>query len=97
MAPKTVLGSPPLKIGAIDQTQPFDDLAETLFRYVAFTPVANFSGLPAMSVPLSWTQDGLPIGSHFLGGFGDESSLFHLAGQLERAKPWYDRRPPSVL
>jgi Asp-tRNA(Asn)/Glu-tRNA(Gln) amidotransferase A subunit family amidase len=97
MALTPVLGSPPLKIGAIDQTLPFDDLAETLFRYVAFTPLANFSGLPAMSVPLSWTPDGLPIGSHFLGGFGDESSLFQLAGQLERAKPWYDRRPPSVL
>ncbi len=88
-----VLGSPPLKTGAIDQTRPWDELTETLFRYVAFTPLANFSGLPAMSVPLSWTPDGLPVGSHFQGRFADESTLIRLAGQLERAQPWADRRP----
>jgi amidase len=63
-------------------------------RYVAFTPLANFSGLPAMSVPLFWTDDGLPVGSHFLGRFGDEETLFSLAAQLERARPWADRKPP---
>ncbi len=91
-----VLGSPPLRIGAIDQTQPWDELVETLFRYVAFTPLANFSGLPAMSVPLAWTPSGLPVGSHFLGRYGDESTLLMLAGQLERARPWAGRRPGAV-
>ncbi len=88
-----VLGSPPLKTGEIDQLKPWDELTEMLFRYVAFTPLANFSGFPAMSVPLSWTPKGLPIGCHFQGRFADESTLIRLAGQIERARPWADRRP----
>ncbi len=94
MALTPVLGTPPLKIGSLDQTLPYDEFSEIVLKHVAFTPLANFSGLPAMSVPLSWTPQGLPIGSHFLGGFGDESTLIRLAGQLERARPWADRRPP---
>ncbi len=89
-----VLGSPPVPLGAIDQALPWDEFTEMITRYVAFTPLANFSGLPAMSVPLFWTDDGLPVGSHFLGRFGDEETLFSLAGQLERARPWADRKPP---
>ena len=96
MALSPVLGSPPLRIGALDQTLPFDELSEIVIKHVAFTPLANFSGLPAMSVPLSWTPQGLPIGSQFLGGFGDESTLIRLAGQLERARPWADKRPPLI-
>lgn len=89
-----VLGSPPVALGEIDQTLPWDEFIEHIFRYVAFTPLGNFAGLPAMSVPLHWTPDGLPVGSHFLGRFGAEEALFSLAGQLERSQPWADRRPP---
>jgi amidase len=89
-----VLGSPPVPLGRIDQDLPWEEFIEMIFRYVAFTPLGNFAGLPAMSVPLHWTPDGLPVGSHFLGRFGEEETLFSLAGQLERAKPWADRRPP---
>lgn len=89
-----VLGSPPVALGEIDQDAPWDDLIEQLFAYVAFTPVANFSGLPAMSVPTHWSDAGLPVGTHYMGRLGDEHTLLALAGQLERAVPWFDRRPP---
>ena len=59
-----------------------------------FTLLANLSGLPAMSVPLHWSADGLPCGSHFIARFGDEAALFRLAAQLEKARPWFNRRPP---
>jgi amidase len=96
MALTPVLAGPPLKIGALDQTLPYDTFAKIVTRYVAFTPLANVTGFPAMSVPLSWTPQGLPIGSQFLAGFGDESTLIRLAGQLERARPWAQKRPPIV-
>jgi len=89
-----VLGSPPVPIGTFDQTLPWDELIELVYRYVAFTPLGNFAGLPAMSVPLHWTPDDLPVGSHFLGRFGSEEILLSLAAQLESAQPWADRRPP---
>ena len=55
--------------------------------------VANITGNPAMSVPMHWTDDGLPVGVHFLGRFGDEATLFRLAAQLEDARPWVHRWP----
>ncbi|MDJ0923151.1 MAG: amidase family protein [Acidimicrobiia bacterium] len=89
-----VLGSPPPKLGAIDQTAKWNDLVEQLVNYVAFTPVANFTGMPAMSVPTHWTEAGLPVGTHFLGRHGAEATLLSLAGQLEQAMPWAGRLPP---
>ena len=91
-----VLGSPPVEIGTIDQALPWPELVELLTSYVAFTPLANFAGLPAMSVPLYWTDGGLPVGSHFLGRFGAEETLLSLAGQLEAARPWADKKPPVL-
>jgi amidase len=70
-------------------------LAEKSFEKMPFTQLANLTGLPAMSVPLHWTSDGLPVGSHFIAPFGDEAALFRLAAQLENASPWCDRRPPK--
>ena len=58
------------------------------------TQAFNNSGQPAMSVPLAWHSDGLPIGLQFVARMGDEATLFRLAGQLEQAKPWFDRVAP---
>jgi len=58
--------------------------------------VANITGAPAMSVPLYWLPSGLPIGVNFMAPYGDEATLFRLAGQLEEARPWVDSWPRIV-
>jgi amidase len=91
------VSAPPLPLGQMvsPDEDPFRAL-EVSGRTVAYSGViANLTGNPAMSVPLYWNHDGLPIGMHFLGRFGDEATLFRLAGQLEEASPWAHRRPPT--
>ena len=89
------IGEPPVPLGTFDS--PPDNPLQGLFRsaaYVPFTPLCNFTGQPAMSVPLYWNDENLPVGTHFIGRFGDEATLFRLAAQLEKARPWADKRPP---
>lgn len=69
-------------------------IAEGLFDWLPYTPVFNLTGQPAMSVPLYWTRDDLPIGVQFAARLGDDAVLYRLAAQLESAQPWFSRRPP---
>jgi len=89
-----VLAEPPVDLGTFDA--PLDNPMAAWDRvslFATYTPLFNATGQPAMSVPLYWSEAGLPIGSHFVGRFGDEATLFRLAAQLEKARPWMDRRP----
>ncbi|UHG90724.1 amidase [Spirosoma oryzicola] len=70
-----------------------DDLAERSLGYISFTVITNMTGQPSMSIPLHWSPDGLPIGVMFAAKLGDEATLFRLAGQLEQARPWFNKRP----
>ena len=72
---------------------PIEAVTRDSLRRVPFTQLANLTGVPAMSVPLHWCADGLPLGVQFIADHGGEGLLFSLAGQLERAKPWAQRRP----
>lgn len=89
------LAEPPVPLGSFDSPpeDPFRGLRRS-GAFAPFTAIANVTGQPAMSVPLFWNPEGLPIGIHLIGRFGDEATLFRLAAQLEAARPWADRRPP---
>jgi amidase len=74
-----------------------DVLAEHVFEFMPYTPLFNVTGQPAMSIPLYWNDEGLPIGMQFVGRYGDEGMLFRLASQLEKARPWSQRIPPICV
>lgn len=89
------LGTVPLPLGEL--VADTDDLAAwgTLAGRVSqFLGWVNATGLPAMSLPLHWSAEGLPVGSHVVARFGAEDTLFAVARQLEEAAPWWHRRSP---
>ena len=94
----STLGRTALKVGELRGDPPdMDGYVARLFGFMPNTQAFNHSGQPAMSVPLAWSEAGLPIGIQFVGRGGDEATLFRLAGQLEQAQPWKDRRPTAFF
>jgi amidase len=87
------LATPPVPVGYFDEVDPAENF-ERQKRFTPFTAIYNTSGLPAVSVPLHWTAEGLPIGVMLAGRMGDEATLISLSAQLEEARPWQDRHPP---
>lgn len=88
------LATLPWRLGELSPLGSRDQLLERTARSVCYTPIHNMAGCPAMSVPLGWSDDGLPIGIHFAARPGDEARLFSLAYQLEEARPWRERWAP---
>lgn len=85
---------PPLPVGGLrDDADPAAEFA-AVGRYTPFTPLYNATGQPAVSLPLHWTPEGLPIGVMLGGRYGEDALLIAVSAQLEAAKPWHARRPP---
>ncbi|MES1199412.1 MAG: amidase [Pseudomonadota bacterium] len=89
-----VLAKPPPLIGELAPTLPMDVGFARVREYAVYTPLENAAGAPAMSVPLGWSSQGLPIGSHFAAPKGEERRLLELAYELELAHPWAAKHPP---
>ncbi len=91
------LAEPPALIGRFDHSR--EDYLDYrlgpdgVFAYSPFTAIFNASGQPAVSLPLGWTDSGLPIGVHLACAFGKDEQLMSLSAELEQACPWSDRRP----
>ena len=92
------LGREVAKLGELDQNAKGVGMMEwwrqLMYDYTQFTPLFNTTGQPAMMLPLWQSKRGLPLAMQFVGRLGDEETLYSLAGQLEQAQPWADRRAP---
>ena len=81
------------RIGTMAPDIDFDTLLERSLNFITFTPLANVTGDPAISLPLHWSSSGLPIGTHIHANYGNEEELLRLALELEQAKPWSNQWP----
>ena len=80
------------RAGALDAT--IERISRESLQYVPFTQLANLTGTPAISLPLHWSEAGLPVGVQFVGGPSQDGLLIQIASQLEEASPWSGRRAP---
>ncbi len=88
------LATPPPLIGHMAPDLDPDLLMERMFGWLGYTPLQNLAGTPAISLPLHWNMEGLPVGVMLAGPRGSENRLLELAFELEAATPWADRWPP---
>ena len=88
------LAQPPAPLGVVSLDRTLQDYGAAIGAFSPFTAIHNQTGQPAISLPLHWSADGLPIGVQFAGRLGAEELLLSLAGQLEQAQPWFDRVAP---
>jgi amidase len=86
------LALPPVPVGYFDEVDPAGNF-ERQKGFTPFTALYNMSGQPAVSVPLYWSEAGLPIGVMLAGRMGGEATLISLSAQLEAARPWRDKHP----
>jgi amidase/6-aminohexanoate-cyclic-dimer hydrolase len=88
------LPKPPQKLGTFSMmTGDPEAYAREVAYFTSFTGIVNLAGNPAISLPLHWTGEGLPVGVQLIGRYGDEATLLAIAARLEQARPWFDRRP----
>lgn len=88
------LGEPPVTIGTLSPNHSYESLHDAVRRYVPYTPIENAAGAPAISLPMGFSRDGLPIGMQFTTRPGGERMLLELAYELEHVVGWHRRRPP---
>jgi amidase len=86
------VGAPPPRLGWFTEAGP-DAEGERIVSFIPYTAQFNMTGQPAVSLPLHWSADELPVGVQFVAAYGREDLLVRLAAQLEKAAPWVDRRP----
>jgi amidase/6-aminohexanoate-cyclic-dimer hydrolase len=88
------LPRPPQRLGAFSMmTDDPDAYGREVAYFTAFTAIVNVAGNPAVTLPLHWTAQGLPVGVQLIGRYADEATLLRVSAQLEQARPWFDRRP----
>ena len=89
------IAEPPPRLGTFSSASGApDDVLERVLRLIPFTPPYNVTGQPAISLPLHWSESGLPVGTQLVAAYGREDLLIGVASRLEETAPWDERRPP---
>jgi amidase len=87
------VGAPPPRLGWFTEAGPGEE-GRRIQSFIPYTAQFNMTGQPAVSLPLHWSADGLPVGVQLVGPYGREDLLVRLASQLEQTMPWADKHPP---